>query len=124
MVDTLRETRSVGQEMAKTQTEMVSMINGLKSIQSNQLEIEQRLTARYEKHEKLVNIFAEKVFQNLQQRLGASESQFRIGFSGIQNSLHELMNYSQYPPSPNTNFSANAGGFGTSLPRLPFSMES
>ncbi|KAF7546443.1 hypothetical protein G7Z17_g8434 [Cylindrodendrum hubeiense] len=72
MVDNLKETKSVSQEMARTQAEMVKLLDSLDCIQVSQLEMEQKSIARYERHEQLIHVFSEKVFQNMQHRLTAS----------------------------------------------------
>ncbi|KAF4469538.1 hypothetical protein FALBO_3583 [Fusarium albosuccineum] len=98
MVETLRETRNVNQEMSKAQS-------AIAELRQSQLEMERNSTARYEQQELLAQAFVESIDQNLQQCLGGCESQFRVGFSGMQESLQELMWYAQplLPQlSPNT----------------------
>ncbi|KAK2841625.1 hypothetical protein FQN49_006068, partial [Arthroderma sp. PD_2] len=100
-VENLRETRNVGEGVCRAQEGMGKMLDGLDSIQSSQLEMEKR----YEQQERKLHAFVESINQNLQQRLGDCEMQFRTGFFRIQDSLQGMIRYAHSPhllPAGNT----------------------
>ncbi|KAM5358870.1 hypothetical protein ACJZ2D_014929 [Fusarium nematophilum] len=95
MIETLRETMNVGQETSRTQSAISELRERLDSVQRSQLEMERNSSARYERQESLAHTFFTSINQNLQHSLSGCESQFRLGFSGMQESLQELMWHAQ-----------------------------
>lgn len=114
MIETLRETMNVSQEMSSAQSAISELREGLNSIQSSHLEMERNSNARYERHESLTYTFFNSINQTLQRSLSGCESQFRLGFSGMQESLQELMWYAQ-PTAPQLLQSA-PGSISTRIP--------
>ncbi|KAF4966054.1 hypothetical protein FSARC_6254 [Fusarium sarcochroum] len=92
MLDILKETRNISQEVSRNQLVFTKLQEGLDSIQNSQLE---NIEARYEHQELLVHAFAKSITQSLQNSLASSTSHFRQGFGGTQASLQELMWHAQ-----------------------------
>lgn len=92
MVETLREARLLSSEISRTRSELQQ---GLASIQSSQDKKELNDTARYDQLEWLCHTFVESTNMNLQRSLENCELNFRTSFSGIQDSIQELMWYAQ-----------------------------
>lgn len=114
MIETLRETMNVSEEMSSTQSAISELREGLNSIQSSQLEMERNSNARYERQESLAHTFFNSINHTLQHSLSGCESQFRLGFGGMQESLQELMWYAQ-PTAPQLSQSA-LGSISTRSP--------
>lgn len=95
MMETLRATVNVDQEMSRTQSAISELREKLDAIQNGQLEMERNSHIRYERQESLAHTFFNRINEGVQYSLDSCKSQFCTSFSGMQESLHGLIGYAQ-----------------------------
>ncbi|CAM1511914.1 Fc.00g094270.m01.CDS01 [Cosmosporella sp. VM-42] len=98
-VQTLRQIFSVDDAVSKSRVNLERLSDELRSLRLAQIEAEARSARRHDQVERNLHTFVESIRQAVGRQLKDCQSQFRQGFSGIQDKLLEHMKRDNDPPA-------------------------